>query len=169
MEIRIEHLRSSHNRAAFSCGAEPLDRYLKHQASQDVSRRAAACFVAVDADDTNDATVIGFYTLSASAIPLTDLPETITRKLPRYPSVPVALIGRLAIDQGAQGRKLGAALLGDAARRVVQSDLMAYALVVDAKDENAEAFYTHHGFIRLPSASGIRLFLPLASIARAIG
>ncbi|MGN6032509.1 MAG: GNAT family N-acetyltransferase [Thermomicrobiales bacterium] len=168
MVICIERLRSTHDRTTFSCGIEALDRYLKQQASQDVSRRAAACFVAVEADDANGS-VIGFYTLSASAIPLPDLPEALVKKLPRYPTVPVALIGRLAIDQRAQGRELGAALLGDAARRVVQADIMAYALVVDAKDANAEAFYAHHGFLPLPSASGSRLFLPLASIARALG
>lgn len=163
--FRIEPLSSTHDRKRFSCGTESLDRYFAQQASQDVRKRATACFVAVDVDDVNGA-IAGYYTLAAGSIALTDLPEALARKLPRYPSVPVARLGRLAIDQAYQGRKLGAALLWDAAQRVSTSDLMAYALVVDAKDENAQSFYLHHEFVTFGSLP-LQLLMPIASFANA--
>ena len=90
--------------------------------------------------------VAGYYTLAAAGVPLLDLPTALAKRLPRYPSVPVARLGRLAVDQAFQGRKLGAALLADAVLRSVRSEVAVYALVVDAKDVAAERFYRHHGF-----------------------
>ncbi len=73
-------------------------------------------------------------------------------------------MGRLAVDQAYQGRKLGAALLWNAASRAARSEVMVFALVVDAKDEQAEAFYLHHGFINFGSLP-LCLALPLANIS----
>ena len=69
-----------------------------------------------------------------------------SKRLPRYPSVPVARVGRLAVDQAFHGQKLGGALLADAAVRAARSEVAVFALVVDAKDDTAVAFYRHHGF-----------------------
>jgi predicted GNAT family N-acyltransferase len=66
------------------------------------------------------------------------------KRLPRYPSVPVARLCRLAVDQD-RGRKLGSALLWDAIQRSSRSEIAVFALVVDAKDDQAAAFYHHHG------------------------
>jgi len=143
-QFQIEAL-AGHDRLGFNCGVEPLDRYFREQVTQDMRRRATACFVAVD----EDGTVAGYYTLAAGAVALTDLPEQLAKRLPRYPSVPVARLGRLAVDQSYRGQKLGAALLWDAGSRAARSEVMAYALVVDAKDDGAAAFYSHHGFIAL--------------------
>jgi len=104
----------------------------------------------------------GYYTLSAASIALADLPLAIQRKLPRYPTVPAARIGRLAVDRAFQGQGLGAALLYDALERVMASGMGVFAALVDAKDDNAVRFYEHHGFMRLGSAAQT-LFLPLAS------
>lgn len=88
----------------------------------------------------------GYYTLAAGGVPLTGLPAALSRQLPRYPSVPMARIGCLAVDQAFHGMKLGGALLADAAKRATRSELAVFALVVDAKGDAAEAFYRHHGF-----------------------
>ena len=104
--------------------------------------------------------VAGYYTLAAGGVPLTDLPAALAKRLPRYPSVPVARMGRLAVDQAFQGRKLGAALLADAVLRSVRSEVAVYALVVDAKDAAAERFYRHHGFERYGEKTR-QLILPL--------
>jgi ribosomal protein S18 acetylase RimI-like enzyme len=141
--FRIEVLGPGHGRGGFSCGVEALDRYFVLQASQDVRRRVSTCFIALE---IGSGKIAGYYTLAAGGVPLTDLPEALTRRLPRYPSVPVARLGRLAIDQAFQGRKLGGALLADAAVRAMRSELAVFALVVDAKDDTASAFYLHHGF-----------------------
>jgi ribosomal protein S18 acetylase RimI-like enzyme len=157
---RIELLGPNHDREAFSCGVEPLDRYFKKQASQDVRRRATVCFVAAEVESGQ---VAGCYTLAASSILLADLPTDHVKRLPRYPQVPVARLGRLAVDLTFRGRKLGAALLWDAIERCIRSDIALHALVVDAKDHDAAAFYRRHGFASF-AGQPRQLFLPLANL-----
>ena len=157
--FRIEVLGTSHDREGFCCGVEALDQYLVRQAGQDARRRVSICYVAVDVATGK---IAGYYTLAAAGVPLTDLPEALTRRLPRYPSVPVARIGRLAVDQAYRGRQLGGALLADAALRAARSELAVFALVVDAKDESAAAFCGHHGFANFGQA-GRQLVVALRS------
>jgi predicted GNAT family N-acyltransferase len=90
--------------------------------------------------------------------------ETVVKKLPRYPVAPVARLGRLAVDRRFEGQQLGRALLWDAAQRALASSVAAFALVVDAQDDRAAAFYRHHGFIDFGSTA-LQRFLPLASLA----
>ncbi len=141
--FRVEVLGPGHARDRFACGVTALDHYLARQATQDIRRRVSVCYVAVE---ISGGKIVGYYTLAAGGVPLTDLPETLSKKLPRYPSVPVARIGRLAVDQSFHGRKLGGAMLADAAVRASRSEVAVFALVVDAKDDTAKAFYRHHGF-----------------------
>lgn len=155
--FRLEPLGPSHERGGFTCGAAVLDQYLASQASQDVRRRVSACYVALEVDSGR---VAGFYTLAAGSVPLSDLPAELTRRLPRYPAVPVARIGRLAIDRAFQGQKLGGALLADAALRAARSEVAVFALIVDAKDEAASAFYRHHGFEPV-GGNERQLFIPI--------
>lgn len=159
----IEPLGPGHDRAGFSCGVAALDHYLQRQATQDIRRHVTACYVAVEPPGGR---IAGYYTLAAGGIPLTDLPEPLARRLPRYPSVPVARMGRLAVDQAYRGRKLGAALLWDAGMRAFRAEIAAFALVVDAKDEQAEAFYRHHGFVAF-GGQARQLVLPLATFTKA--
>ena len=160
--FRIEVLSARHTRASFACGVEALDVYFRTQVAQDARRRASVCYVAV-ADGTEK--VAGYYTLAAAGVPLTDLPEPVAKRLPRYPSVPVARVGRLAVDQAFQGLKLGAVLLADATLRVLRSEVAVFALVVDAKNDAAEAFYRHHGF-EAYGAQPRQLIVPLGSFMR---
>jgi ribosomal protein S18 acetylase RimI-like enzyme len=156
----IEVLGSDHNRTAFSSGVEALDRYFREQVTQDVRRRATACYVALD---IATAKVAGYYTLAAAGVALADLPEQLAKRLPRYPSVPVARLGRLAVDKAYRGQQLGASLLWDAAMRALRSEVAVFALVVDAKDDQAVSFYRHHGFASFGSLPK-QLVLPLASL-----
>jgi GNAT superfamily N-acetyltransferase len=161
-KLVIEALTSHHNRATFSCGSDILDRYLLRQAGQDSRKHVAATFVLVE---KNRSTVVGFYTLSATNLRLNDLPEQTIRKLPKYPFVPAILLGRLAVDQKNHGMGYGQLLLIDALKRCINTlDIGWAAVIVDAKDEQAVAFYEHHHFIRL-SPSAFRLFLPRSTIA----
>lgn len=157
--FRLAPLDTAHDRTTFNSDSETLDRYLREQVSQDVRRRVAACFVAL-ADEQR---IAGYYTLASASLLLVDLPTSIGKKLPRYPTVPAVRMGRLAVDQAFKGRGLGGALLADALDRAARSEIAAYALMVDAKDEAAAAFYWHHGFIALPD-SPLTLFLPLATV-----
>ena len=158
-QFRVARLESGHSRSAFCSGSEPLDRYFKQQVTQDIRRRVTACYVAL----TDDQQMAGYYTLASASILLSDLPMALVKKLPRYPTVPAIRMGRLAVDKAFHGLGLGAALLADALARSIRSDIAAYALLVDAKDESAEAFYRHHGFIKFPSQA-LNLFLPLATV-----
>jgi len=159
---RIDPLSAHHDRAAFASGVEPLDRYLRTQAGKDSRRRVASCFVLTWADEP--AQVLGYYTLSALSIALTDLPSGIVKRLPRYPIVPATLMGRLATDSRHRGKRLGELLLFDACARVLKSEISTFALVVDAKDAAAERFYTRYRFLKL-SADSRRMFLPITEIA----
>lgn len=156
--FRLAPLDAVHNRAAFNSGTPLLDHYLHTQVTQDIRRRVTACFVAL-----SDAhRIAGYYTLASASLLLADLPAQTAKKLPRYPTVPTVRLGRLAVDQAFKGRGLGGALLADALERAARSEIAAYALLVDAKDTAASAFYRHHGFIALPD-SPTTLFLPFAS------
>jgi len=148
--LRISTL-GKQDRAGFQCGIAPLDRYFQRQAGQDMRRRLSVCYVV---EDQHSDQIAGFYTLSAADVPLDDAPEAMTRKLPRYPVLPAARIGRLAVDQRYQGRGIGGILLADAVARAAQSDVAIFAMLVDAKDAQAEAFYAHHGFSRFGSLPG---------------
>ena len=157
----LASLDASHDRATFQSDSQPLNRYLKEQATQDIRRRVAACFVAL-ADERR---IAGYYTLASASLLLADLPASTGKKLPRYPTVPAIRMGRLAVDQAFKGQGLGGALLVDALDRSLRAEIAAFALVVDAKDAAAAAFYWHHGFMALPD-SPLTLFLPLATALR---
>jgi hypothetical protein len=105
----IEPLAPSHDRADFTCGVDALDRYFLRQAGQDVRRRATACLVA---REIATGRIAGYYTLSAGGILLAEMPGQLAKRLPRYPSVPVARLGRLAVAIAHHGRRLGAQCIG---------------------------------------------------------
>lgn len=159
----IEPLAKDHDRKPFTCGAEPLDRYLQTQVSQDQKSRVAAAFMLTEPPDRR---VLGFYTLSSSTIQLDGLPEKLAKKLPKYPQLPATLLGRLAVDVTARGKRYGELLLMDALRRSLEAatEIGAMAVIVDAKDASAAAFYAQYGFETLPEHER-RMFLPMGQVA----
>ena len=112
--------------------------------------------------------IAGYYTLAATSIPVTDLPSELSRRLPRYPTSPAALVGRLAVDRQFHRKGLGGVLIADAAMRVLKGDVKAFALIVEAKDEAALAFYRTLGFRPFISRR-LSLFLPLETMRKAGG
>ncbi len=165
-DLAVIPLDDGHDRAAFACGVESLDRYFQTQAGQDVRRRANGVFVL--ADKVQPERVLGYYTLCATALPPGDVPEAARKHIPRYPLVSATLIGRLAVAKDRQGQRLGAVLLADALRRALASaqTVGSSMIVVDALDEAAAGFYAAHGFIRLPEAQ--RLVLPMRVVERMV-
>ena len=136
-----------HDRTGFDCGVDPLNDYLRTRVGQDVRRRVTLCYVAIESASGR---LAGYYTLAACGVSIRDPPE-ITKRLPRYPTVPAVRVGRLAIDRAFQGQGLGGVVLFDALERTCRSGLAAFALIVDANDERAVAFYEHFGFQRFAS------------------
>jgi GNAT superfamily N-acetyltransferase len=161
----IEPLSAMHDRAGFACGVEVLDRYFISQATQDIRRRVSACFVA---GERGMPAVAGYYTIAASSIPLPELSQATAKKMPRYPLVPAVRIGRLAVALSHRGKGIGAGLLIDGIARAYRAEITAFAIVVDAKDAAAIAFYRHYGFAAFASAP-MTLYLPLAEAAKQLG
>ena len=161
----IERLSDPLDRSDFACGVDALDRYLQTRASQDIRRHVASCFVAVD---RNTGAIAGYYTLAAAQIDAVDIPAEIAKRLPRYPRIPAALIGRLAVDRRYQGRRLGRALVVDAIQRALQSDTAAFAVIVEAKNAAAVAFYRRLQFEPIVGNPN-SLFLPVSFFAKLTG
>jgi len=164
---RIEPLAKRHERGGFTCGAEALDRYLRQQARQDAEKHVAAPFVLIEPPGAD---VLGYYTLSASIVDVADIAPDLAKKLPRYPQLPVTLIGRLAVHEQLKGQGCGALLLMDALHRSLThaEDIAAMAVVVDAKDDAAAAFYRHFSFLPL-QRDARRMYLPMKTVAALLG
>jgi ribosomal protein S18 acetylase RimI-like enzyme len=157
----VAPLESAHDRQGFSCGVAALDRYLHQLVGQDVRRRISNCFVALDPAGA----IAGYYTLAATSLPMVELDSDVAKRLPRYPLLPAALVGRLAVDRRFQGQGLGGALMVNAIARAMRAEPAIFALIVDAKDDAAVRFYEHHGFHRFISRPQT-LFLPIAEAVR---
>jgi predicted GNAT family N-acyltransferase len=159
--FKIGPLGEHHDRAAFSCGKDPLDQYLRNHAGQAVAKNLAAVFILTP----DGKKIAGYYTLSSYAVKLDEIPEGIAKKLTRMQEIPATLLGRLARSIEFRGQGIGEVLLVDALKRALQNNahVASWAVVVDAKDEEAAAFYRHYGFVALPSKPN-RLFLPTTSM-----
>ncbi len=166
-DYRVEPLGKQHDRSAFSCGVEPLDRYLREHAGQDARKRMAAPFILCEGKSN---AVLGYYTLSALSVAVGAWPEAVAKKLPKYPLVPATLMGRLAVDTRLRGKGAGEHLLMDALRRALEAsrEIASVAVVVDAKDDTAVSFYRRYGFISFADQPR-RLFLPMAVIEQMFG
>jgi GNAT superfamily N-acetyltransferase len=148
-----------HDRSSFDCGVPALNEFLHRYALQQSKKGVSTVYVLVDRRDP--AQILGFYSLSAAQVEATRLSAAAQKKLPRYP-IPCFRMGRLACSAAHQGKGLGRILLGLALERCLQArkQVAAYALLVDAKDEQAARFYEHYGFVALQDAP-LSLYLPL--------
>jgi predicted GNAT family N-acyltransferase len=135
-----------HNRQAFACGVVELDEYLRRFAAQQSKKGVAAVRVLVDTQAPS--VICGYYSLSAAQIDTSQLDSTLQKQLPRYP-VPCFRMGRLAKALAYREQGLGRILIGCAVARCLQArkHVAAVALLVDAKDATAKAFYEHYGFV----------------------
>jgi len=160
--VAIQLLGAEHRRERFDCGDAALNDFLLRQAGQQQRRGFGKTYVAL-ADD--GVSVIGFVTVSAGQVATSALSSQ--AKLPRYPA-PVLRIGRLAVDARHQGEGVGQDLLAFALRLAVEFSQRVglYAVVVDAKHDQAKAFYVKLGFIVCVD-NPLCLYLPVATLERA--
>ena len=154
----IQSLSGNHDRKAFDCGKAPLNEWLSTTARQHQEKDISQTFVAVELNSPGR--ILGFYALSACELSGEDLPTGLAAKLPR--KAPAVRLGRLAVDLSVQGQGLGELLLIDAIKRTcdVRAHIGVFALFIDAKDDEAVAFYAKYGFVSLPD-SPRTLLLPL--------
>ena len=158
-----ELLTAAHNLAEFSCGKPSLDRWLKTRALSNQERGFTAVLVVHEANR-----VIGYYGLAPTAIVPSILPRSIRTGQPPDP-VPCLLLGQLATDQNWIGKGIGTGLLKHALQRcITASDLIGgRALIVNAVDVEAAAFWRRRGFI--PSKDDpLILFRSIADIAASL-
>ncbi len=143
----VEELASAHDRSAFSCGHASLDEFLTQYASQNQKSGVSRTFVAIK---PGEKIVRGYYSLAAGGVAFDNLPDAQRARLPRYP-VPVAHLGRLAVDKSTQGQRLGEFLLIDALRRIrhAAGSIGIHAVEVVAIDAAAKRFYLKYGFLEL--------------------
>jgi GNAT superfamily N-acetyltransferase len=161
---RIERLDpAKHRREEFRCESPELTEFLQKRARKEMDARASACFVLVPLDDPG--WIAGFYTLSAAEISVSALPGPLSQRLPRYPAMPVTLLGRLARDEAFRGQGIGDRLMEDALARALagSAEVGSIGVITDPKDDHAARFYAEFGF---QPVTGGRLFLPMPEIVR---
>ena len=148
--VRIEPLdRNRHDRAAFSCGDDRLDNFLKstaaRQQDEDLTRVNVCCL-----DDSP--VVVGYYALNSHFIDASTIPDPDRKKLPSYPTIPAIYLSKIGVQKEHQGSGLGQYLMAHAFGRCVDvaNIIGAHFLVLDALNERAAKFYRRLGFVDLP-------------------
>jgi GNAT superfamily N-acetyltransferase len=139
-------LSAGHRLDEFESGTPSLDDWLKRRARANQASGAARTYVVAEGDR-----VVGYYCLASGALAVEDAPGAIRRNMPD--PVPMAILGRLAVDRAWRGKGLGVALLQDAVHRTIQAAgiLGIRGILAHALSEEAKAFYLHHGFIASPT------------------
>lgn len=160
---QIEELNDGHDRSAFSCGHDSLDDFLRKFAGQNQRSGASRTYVVTE---PNSRIVRGYYAIAAGAVAFETVPDELRKRLARYP-VPVAHLGRLAVDRNAQGRGLGSLLLIDALRRIetAAETIGIHAVEVIAIDEGARRFYLKYGFAYLRD-DPLHLYISLKQVRK---
>lgn len=164
-DLKISKLERSHNQQSFECEEDSLTEYIRKQASQDMKKRIAACFVTTD----NSKDVLGYYTLTSESLGRDSIPARFIKKVPKSYNAPVILLGRLARDITQKGTGLGEHLLIDALFRAFtlsEESIGAMAVVVDPINDLAVKFYGKYGFEELPDSG--RMFISMSSIKQLI-
>jgi ribosomal protein S18 acetylase RimI-like enzyme len=172
--VRFEPLTERHQVESFSCGEPILDRWLIEHAVVNQRRSLSRTFVAADeraGPPPGAGPVAGYVTLVAAAIEVEQLPRSERRGLVGLDQVGAALIARLARDERHRHRRLGAWLLLQALHRIIDADrhLAIRAVVVDALNDRATAWYEGWGFKPLPGQPSDRLWLPMKRVRSSLG
>jgi GNAT superfamily N-acetyltransferase len=161
-----EPINKRHDRETFDCGEEALNKFLRRYARKSHELGGSKTFLAID--DTDNKTLLGYYSLSPASINYARTPEIIRRGLARY-DVPGFRLARLAVDRKVQGQGIGGQLLLAAGRRclLASAEVGGVVLVIDAKNEKAAKWYSSYGAVPLLDAP-LSLLLPLATIETAL-
>ena len=168
MTLRIEEIRTTHNRKKFDCGEVQLNNFLKTTARQSHTKMATRTYVLID-EQGDVSEILGYYTLLPSLM-FFPADHPLRNKFPENP--PVYRLARLAVDQAFQGRRLGEFLLINAIARIVEAShsIGGIGCVVDAKNTQVKAFYEIYGFtpIEKTSHNSLCLWLPYAQCAQVL-
>lgn len=163
MTLKIELLSKAHDRASFDCGDVELNTFLQRVARQHMMKGISKTFVLVDS--ANQTIIIAYMTISVCEVFADNIPHDWKRKYPR--KIPAAKLARLAVASNSQRKGYGEILLVDAMQKTlnVAKNMGVAGLFVDAKHEQAKAYYSQFGFISLPEQLD-NLFLPLGTLIK---
>jgi GNAT superfamily N-acetyltransferase len=161
-----EPIAKQHNREVFDCGEEALNEYLRRYARKSHDLGGAKTFLAID--DSDNETILGFYSLSPASVAYAETPESVRRGLARH-DVPAFRLARLAVDRKVQGQGIGGQLLLSAGRRclLASAEVGGVALLIDAKNERVANWYASYGAVPMLDMP-LTLLLPLATIEAAL-
>jgi len=161
-----EPISKRHNREAFDCGEEALNEFLRRYARKSHDLGGAKTFLAVD--DSDNETILGFYSLSPASAAYAATPEVVRRGLARH-DVPAFRLARLAVDRNVQGLGIGGQLLLAASRRclLASAEVGGVALIIDARNETIAGWYASYGAVPMLDMP-LTLLLPLATIETAL-
>jgi GNAT superfamily N-acetyltransferase len=154
-------LTADHDLSAFDCGEPVLNDWLRHRALKNESRFSRTYVACVGNQ------VVAYCCISAGAVERAAAPGRLRRNAPD--SIPVSVIGRLAVSRDHAGKGLGADMLADALRRiaVASQSIGMGAVLVHAKDDAAKRFYMKCAeFMEYPADSRT-LFLPIETVVAA--
>ena len=154
--MAIERLIKAHDRTSFDCGVPALNDFLQKSVLQNQTRDLIQTHVTSD----NALFVRGFYTLAAGSIRYDEADEALSRGAPKQYDIPIVLLARLGVTKDDQSVGLGSALLKDAIKRTlsISENAGVKALVVDAKDDRARAWYEKFDFAPF-AEKPLRLFM----------
>ena len=161
-----EPIHKKHDRAAFDCGEDALNEFLRRYARKSHELGGSKTFLAID--DADKKTILGFYSLSPASVNFARTPEIVRRGLARY-DVPGFRLARLAVDRKFQGHGIGGQLLLAAGKRclLASAEVGGVVLVIDAKNERVAAWYAGYGAVPLLDAP-LTLLLSLSTIESAL-
>jgi len=159
--FHLEQLRKTHPRAAFRCGEEAVDQWLKTHARQAQDKRLSVTRVLLDEAGAIEArAIVGYFTLAMGQVHLDELPHEHARRLPRtlLPTVTLAWMG---VDQNYQGKGLGTRILGQALAdcHATGQEMPFVAVILDCLGPAAKSFYQRYDFKELPGHP-MKLMLP---------
>lgn len=165
--LKVEPLdRNRHNRAAFSCGVDRVDNFLRNTAVRQQDHDFTKGYVAIEPPDNQ---VLGYYALNAHAIDASILPAPLDRNLPRYPTISAIYLSTIGVDRTLQRCGVGSFLMADALKLcvTVADKIGAHMVVLDALNEDAARMYRRIGFIDL-SSHPLRMLMPMARLRKAV-
>lgn len=150
-----------HSIQHFDCGKPALNDWLKNRALQSESKSARTYVVC------KETIVAGYYCLAAGGVLREETPKKIRHNLPT--SVPIMVLGRLAVDAACQGQRIGSSLLKDAMQRTIEVSKIAgvRCMLVHAIEDESVSFYLQYGFAQFPEGSKT-LFLPVETMIQTL-
>lgn len=161
-----EPISKQHHREAFDCGEEALNEFLRRYARKSHELGGAKTFLAID--DSDNHTILGFYSLSPASVSYATTPEIVRQGLARH-DVPAFRLARLGVHRRVQGQGLGGQLLLAAGKRclLASAEIGGVALLIDAKNEKVARWYASYGAVPMLDTP-LSLLLPLATVEAAL-